>query len=68
MENTEGIRRVDEFITFERSTRILLRYTMVAEKAKQGDDKAVKTFLTLQNEIRKSVKNKNQISRNSRKK
>ena len=46
-------------LLLERSNKDFVEiYNAVSEKAKQGDDKAIKTFLTLQNEIRKSVKNK----------
>ena len=46
-------------LLLERSNKDFVEiYNAVSEKAKQGDDKAIKTFLTLQNEIRKSVKTK----------
>jgi len=58
-ENTEEYAELMNLLLLERSNKDFVEiYNAVSEKAKQGDDKAVKTFLTLQNEIRKSVKNK----------
>ena len=58
-ENTEEYAELMNLLLLERSNKDFVDiYNAVSEKAKQGDDKAVKTFLTLQNEIRKSVKNK----------
>jgi len=58
-ENTEEYAELMNLLLLERSNKDFVEiYNAVSEKAKQGDDKAVKTFLALQNEIRKSVKNK----------
>ena len=58
-ENTEEYAELMNLLLLERSNKDFVDiYNAVSEKAKQGDDKAVKTFLTLQNEIRKSVKAK----------
>ena len=58
-ENTEEYAELMNLLLLERSNKDFVEiYNAVSEKAKQGDDKAIKTFLTLQNEIRKSVKNK----------
>jgi len=37
-------------------------YNIVSEKARQGDDKAVKTFLVLQKELKRSVNAKKSIN------
>lgn len=58
-ENTEEYAELMNLLLLERSNKDFIEiYNVVAEKAKQGDEKAVKTFLTLQNEIKKSVKAK----------
>ena len=58
-ENTEEYEELMNLLLLEKSNKDFVEiYNAVSEKAKQGDDKAVKTFLALQNEIRKSVKNK----------
>jgi len=58
-ENTEEYAELMNLLLLEKSNKDFVEiYNAVSEKAKQGDEKAVKTFLTLQNEIRKSVKNK----------
>jgi|LFRM01.1.fsa_nt_gb hypothetical protein len=58
-ENTEEYAELMNLLLLEKSNKDFVEiYNAVSEKAKQGDDKAVKTFLALQNEIRKSVKNK----------
>ena len=54
-----GIRRTYEFVVVRKSNKDFVEiYNAVSEKAKQGDDKAIKTFLVLQNELKKSVKTK----------
>ncbi|NLJ13700.1 MAG: hypothetical protein GX372_00390 [Ignavibacteria bacterium] len=58
-ENTEECAELMNLLLLEKSNKDFVEiYNAVSEKAKQGDDKAIKTFLTLQNEIRKSVKTK----------
>ena len=58
-ENTEEYAELMNLLLLERSNKDFVEiYNAVSEKAKQGDDKAIKTFLTLQNELKKSVKNK----------
>ena len=58
-ENTEEYAELMNLLLLEKSNKDFVDiYNVISEKAKQGDDKAVKTFLTLQNELKKSVKNK----------
>jgi len=58
-ENTEEYAELMNLLLLERSNKDFVEiYNAVSEKAKQGDDKAVKTFLSLQNELKKSVKTK----------
>ncbi len=58
-ESTEEYAKLMNLLLLERSNKDFIEiYNVVAEKAKQGDDKAVKTFLSLQNELKKSVKTK----------
>jgi len=58
-ENTEEYAELMNLLLLERSNKDFVEiYNAVSEKAKEGDDKAVKTFLTLQNEIKKSAKAK----------
>lgn len=58
-ENTEEYAELMNLLLLERSNKDFVEiYNVISEKAKQGDDKAVKTFLSLQNELKKSVKNK----------
>lgn len=58
-ENTEEYAELMNLLLLERSNKDFVEiYNVVSEEAKKGNDRAVKTFLTLQNEIRKSVKAK----------
>jgi len=58
-ENTEEYAELMNLLILERSNKDFVEiYNAVSEKAKQGDDKAIKTFLVLQNELKKSVKTK----------
>ena len=58
-ENTEEYAELMNLLLLERSNKDFVEiYNAVSEKAKQGDDKAVKTFLALQNELKKSIKAK----------
>ena len=58
-ENTEEYAELMNLLLLERSNKDFVEiYNAISAKAKQGDERAVKTFLTLQNEIRKSVKTK----------
>ena len=58
-ENTEEYAELMNLLLLEKSNKDFVDiYNVVSEKAKQGDDKAVKTFLTLQNELKKAVKTK----------
>jgi len=58
-ENTEEYAELMNLLLLERSNKDFVEiYNAISKKAKEGDERAVKTFLTLQNEIRKSVKNK----------
>ena len=58
-ENTEEYAELMNLLLLERSNKDFVEiYNVVSEKAKQGDDKAIKTFLVLQNELKKSVKTK----------
>jgi len=58
-ENTEEYAELMNLLLLERSNKDFVEiYNAVSEKAKQGDDKAIKTFLVLQNELKKSVKTK----------
>jgi len=58
-ENTEEYAELMNLLLLEKSNKDFVEiYNVVSEKAKQGDDKAVKTFLALQSELKKSVKNK----------
>ena len=58
-ENTEEYAELMNLLLLERSNKDFVEiYNVVSEEAKKGNDRAIKTFLTLQNEIKKSVKNK----------
>jgi len=58
-ENTEEYAELMNLLLLEKSNKDFVDiYNAVSEKAKQGDDKAIKTFLVLQNELKKSVKTK----------
>jgi len=58
-ENTEEYAELMNLLLLEKSNKDFVEiYNVVSEKAKQGDDKAVKTFLSLQNELKKAVKTK----------
>ena len=57
--NTLEYAKLMNQLQLERSNKDFVEiYNVVSEKAKQGDDKAIKTFLVLQNELKKSVKTK----------
>jgi len=58
-ENTEEYAELMNLLLLEKSNKDFVEiYNVISEKAKQGDDKAVKTFLALQNELKKSIKAK----------
>ncbi|SKA99934.1 hypothetical protein SAMN05443428_13916 [Caloramator quimbayensis] len=58
-ENSEEYTNLMNILLLDKSNKELLEiYDVVLEKAKQGDDKAIKTFLLLQEELKKSVKHK----------
>lgn len=58
-ENTEEYAELMNLLLLEKSNKDFVDiYNVVSEKAKQGDDKAIKTFLLLKDELKKSVKTK----------
>jgi len=56
-ENTEEYAELMNLLLLEKSNKDFVEiYNAVSEKAKQGDDKAIKTFLTLKQELEKNYK------------
>lgn len=62
-ENSEEYTNLMNILLLDKSNKELQEiYNVVLEKAKQGDDKAIKTFLLLQEQLKKSVKIKTKKS------
>lgn len=58
-EKTEEYAELMNLLLLEKSNKDFVEiYNAISEKAKQGDDKAIKTFLALKQELEKSYKKK----------
>ena len=58
-EKTEEYAELMNLLLLEKSNKDFIDiYDIVSDKARRGDDRAIKTFLLLQNELKKSIKTK----------